>query len=289
MSQVLIELNENIGPLFRGDPMRIKRVSLSDLSDCVDVVDISNLPDLQLIQLTPELRDIIEFHEDSINGSPEDYVGGILCINHVYLKTNVIGRFQTAVTYYKRVKISSLSSPKDLIRDGEVFLASIEYPQLASNADFGSIERRFYHEGNETLQYMYHAFLRKYGDTLRNSDTFRHNQKEILLRNAARIRAMNLFENRTVYPEEVVEQLEEAMTEQGNNALADVIGATESGDDELNTAIIYDSDEDNVSNEEDKEEDERAFMYEDDVTVSSIEDHNDDEDVSGDDFFDGVF
>lgn len=235
-TQTIVELNENNGPLFKGQVDSIHRVSLEDSSAGVDVVDIRHLADFTLVQLTSDLRDLIEFsHQD-------DYVGGLLQIKHVYQRTNVIGNVETNLTYFRRVDVADLPDPNGDIKRGNIFLSNIEYPQLASNATPEMIKRRFYHEGARCIQYKYDKFLEKYSNTQKNQDIFRHNQYEILLANAAKVKSMKLFENGPVYPEVIIEELEEGMA--SSNSISGLVDAmadlrfSDSTQEDLDTGFI---------------------------------------------------
>lgn len=277
-TQVIIELNENIGPLFRGDPSRISRVSLLDRSDGVDVIDILDVPDLKLVQLTDTLRNVVELHKQ------DEYVGGLLEIDHVYIRTNRIGRVQTNLTYYKRIHVSDLESPNEHILAGDLFLSNVEYPQLASNTSDSIVENRFYHDANKKLEYQMSAFLRTYGDTIPNSDLFRHNQHEILMINCMTVRGMNLFENAVLYPEEILDELRDGLYTSsilddaaqnnvvlGSAALVDVLGATADENDELNTAFIQSDDEDDIPKIQSDDEDVPNIQVYDDEDVPNTQ------------------
>lgn len=198
---ILIELNSHNGPQVSVSDPPISTLSVRNGAIGVDVIDLRYLRDFSLVELTQQLRDCIQFSDKG------DYVGGLLDIDYVYIRTTAIDGIDVGLTYYKRVHLNDVDSPHHRIRNHDLYLCNLDYPQIAVNATNEMIANRFYHDAAAALDYKSRHYLKKYG---KNSyQEFRQKQYDYMVKSADTIRAMGLFENGPVYPEEIIQRLEE--------------------------------------------------------------------------------
>jgi len=250
MSQpVLIELNNHNGPQFQGQEDEIYRISVRNGTQGVNVVTIDNLRDFSLVQLTQDLRDRIQFFESG------EYVGGILDINYVYVHTTVVAGVQTTIPYYRRVHISEIDSPQERIARGEIFLSNVDYPQLASNSTDEMVANRFYHDAARGVNYKSTQYIQAHGAN--STEEFRRNQYQMMTQTAQAIRAMGLFQNGPVYPEQIVEELEEAFTAEGLDGIIETLQE--------------------ISNEDVEEDEDDAYLHEDFMNYDDVIPSDEDE------------
>lgn len=202
MSQpILIELNSHNGPQVSISNPPITTMSVRNGAVGVNVIDIRYLRDFSLVELTEQLRDRVQFSDQG------EYVGGLLNIDYVYMRTSVIDGIETGRVHYRRVHVSSVDSPCHRIRAGDLYLCNLDYPQIAANATNEMIANRFYHDAAAALDYKSRQYVKKHGK--KSIDEFRKNQYELMIKSADITRAMRLFENGPVYPEEIIQRLEE--------------------------------------------------------------------------------
>ena len=188
----LIEINEITGPFTKSsEKFRIKVVNNGE-TIYVPVCDLYNLNNFVLVGLSKDILKIIELHDQG-----EYYVGGIFKIHKVFHMSDIVDNVHCGITYLRHVHVSEINNIEKEIENGNVFISSIEYPYLASDASEELVCNRFYNDAEKLISKKGLKFINNHNDMDSEgaSALFKHNQMEVLRTTMKTVKAMNFFEN----------------------------------------------------------------------------------------------